>query len=182
MHPDSVLKKASSCQHAVFKQPGGECRNVYWFEECRYCSLGACYNIHFVPAASLGLEFVIWKMIERARLLAPVLFTSSQIYHELICLQAFNKHALKVECENFCCPPWRCAEFGSFKCHFTGSEQNDKNVHGTCRSEPWKFSFSFFLFFSSSLYVGKLQNLLSADRKKCVNVPTSSEFLESSIH
>lgn len=41
---------------------------------------------------------------------------------------------------------------------------------------------SFFLFFSSSLYVGKLQNLLSADRKKCVNVPTSSEFLESSIH
>lgn len=44
------------------------------------------------------------------------------------------------------------------------------------------FLFLSFCFFPSSLYVGKLQNLLSVDRKKCVNVPTSSEFLESSIH
>lgn len=43
------------------------------------------------------------------------------------------------------------------------------------------FFFSFF-FFSFPLYVGKLQNLLSVHRKKCVNVPTSSEFHESSIH
>lgn len=144
----------------------GECRNVYWFEECRYCSLGACYNIHVVPTASLGLEFVIWKMIERARLLAPVFFTSSQIYHELICLQAFNKHALKVECENFCCPPWCCAELGSFKCHFTESEQNDKNAHGTWRSEPWKFSFSFFLFFSLLALCGKTTELTFSGQEK----------------